>query len=300
MNVKGVMRWILMLCLMMLIGCGSTNSENSNDTSGNIKKLNLPKGAYEHMRWSPDGEKIVFQFDTRKTLGNTMVYDLTQSRYQVVSIPVERSVNSVGWISNSKLFFTVIESGGLSQSLYSFDLSSSKSVLLKEHIKDLSSVEWDRKGENVVIGRTSQDKNEILKFDQNTLKLSQTETIPGSSLSRWSYDGKKIAGIVGKEIQIFDLEAKQSTQVVDYSPGWADSLSWSPDGRWIAFSGGPSKELSGLYIVDSQGKNKPVKIYDRGIASLDWSPKGDQIAFTTVGSPGINEVYLIRVPEEFR
>ncbi|KEF37620.1 periplasmic component of the Tol biopolymer transport system [Schinkia azotoformans MEV2011] len=79
-----------------------------------------------------------------------------------------------------------------------------------------------------------------------------------------------------------------------------ESFSWSPDGKWIAFRGGPSAETQGIYIIPTDGSGQIDHILNDGVADLDWSPKGDQIAFTTIGSPGRTELYIMDVPDRYR
>lgn len=56
------------------------------------------------------------------------------------------------------------------------------------------------------------------------------------------------------------------------------SISWSPDGRWIA-AGGSTQEGSGLFKVPVDG-GAPQRIIDGEVLSPVWSPRGDLIVYT--------------------
>jgi Tol biopolymer transport system component len=58
----------------------------------------------------------------------------------------------------------------------------------------------------------------------------------------------------------------------------ARALSWSPDGRWLAFSGG-LEGLEGTWLFDTSN-NHPIAISASQANALAWSPAGDQIAAT--------------------
>lgn len=61
-----------------------------------------------------------------------------------------------------------------------------------------------------------------------------------------------------------------------YVSDYADSLTWSPDGRWIAFSGSFHEQV-GLWVVRADGRDLRF-VADRGRAPA-WWPTGSSIAF---------------------
>jgi hypothetical protein len=58
----------------------------------------------------------------------------------------------------------------------------------------------------------------------------------------------------------------------------ARALSWSPDARWLAFSGGVDG-LEGTWLFDTSN-NQPIAISASQANALAWSPAGDEIAAT--------------------
>jgi Tol biopolymer transport system component len=52
-------------------------------------------------------------------------------------------------------------------------------------------------------------------------------------------------------------------------PGWITQPSWSPDGRWLTFAGGPSDAPTRLYAVRADGKHL---VWREGRNSARWGP----------------------------
>ena len=73
--------------------------------------------------------------------------------------------------------------------------------------------------------------------------------------------------------------------------GTAIDPAWSPDGRWIAFSGGEASNTQApdLYLVhpDGSGLRRLVEGLREGlIQDPDWSPDGSELAFSRSGGAG--------------
>ena len=67
---------------------------------------------------------------------------------------------------------------------------------------------------------------------------------------------------------------------------------WSPDGRQIAFVGDSGTDLTKIYIMDADGKNKRVLVQsDVSVWEPTWSPDGKQIAY----SRDHKDIYVINI-----
>ncbi len=106
----------------------------------------------------------------------------------------------------------------------------------------------------------------------------------------WSPDGTRFAFVTfaegTNEINTLNIKTGkiQSRTAVD-GVGAIENLSWSPDGRHIAFSG-LDGGISDLYLYDLEGDVVRQLTNDRyAVLQPTWSPDGSTIAFTTDRGP---------------
>jgi TolB protein len=113
----------------------------------------------------------------------------------------------------------------------------------------------------------------------------------------WSPDGKQIAYVEalnykgGGPLAIFvmDRDGSHQRQLTPYA--YYSELSWSPDGKWIAFS-----TFEAIYLVSSDGADLR-QLTDQFSDSFPvWSPDGAYIAFqSTREDPGQHlDIYVMR------
>ncbi|MDI6786667.1 MAG: hypothetical protein QMD92_08170 [bacterium] len=131
-----------------------------------------------------------------------------------------------------------------------------------------------------------------------------------------SPDGRKIAFIEDdiekiyrcEQIHIIDYQKKNELVLTDDSLS-CSQLSWSPNGKWIAFSANSPKMgylIRDIYIMKSNGRNK-VKIASTTPNQSSfpvWSPDGKNIAFLSYPDydpkiylpPQLNcDIYIVNV-----
>jgi Tol biopolymer transport system component len=74
---------------------------------------------------------------------------------------------------------------------------------------------------------------------------------------------------------------------------------WSPDGSLIAFTSvqGEGDQESGIFIMNSRGRNQRLVCTGRYLGHLDWSPDGTRIAFSMWpnGQMGVCDIYIVDV-----
>jgi tricorn protease len=109
-----------------------------------------------------------------------------------------------------------------------------------------------------------------------------------------SPDGKWIAHHdQDQELWLYGVDSKESRKV-DFSPTWGyDSLTWSPDSRWLAYSRGGDNLLARVFVYDVAGKELTPVTTDRYDSySPAFAPDGKWLYFlsdrafrSVVGSP---------------
>ena len=101
----------------------------------------------------------------------------------------------------------------------------------------------------------------------------------------FSPDGKSIAFIRDrKDLRVVDPESKQERVLTSgflgggFGPG---ALTWSPDGKWIAYAGSEPGGLRNVYVIPAAGGTpRPVTFLSNGnVNSLEWSPDGKFLLF---------------------
>jgi Tol biopolymer transport system component len=95
----------------------------------------------------------------------------------------------------------------------------------------------------------------------------------------WLPDGERIGFFRGEDRRTLWTARLDGSDPVKYDqfPG-AGAFSWSPDGKWIAFSRWETESRAGVYLVRADGStdDNPVRLMDGGAAI--WSPDSQQVA----------------------
>jgi Tol biopolymer transport system component len=117
------------------------------------------------------------------------------------------------------------------------------------------------------------------------------------SLFALSPAGDSIAYIKNKdEVQkmlVCDLLSNEKKELDEQHE--ITGVSWSGDGRWIAYSGGENNR-NDMFIIKKDGTNKEQLTQGMNSeGSIAWAQSGDKLAFTTNGSEAYKDkrVYLI-------
>ncbi len=121
-----------------------------------------------------------------------------------------------------------------------------------------------------------------------------------------SADGSKLAYVSNKEHDYFSQNAlivmdRKSGKKKEVAQGITSSISWSPDGRYIAFARKRSNKyhslFNDLYLYDLQD-GEEIRLTEnlRG-SNPDFSPDGSQLVFVS-STDGLNQLNIYTLPQK--
>jgi dipeptidyl aminopeptidase/acylaminoacyl peptidase len=240
-------------------------------------------------------------------------------------------INGFAWSPDGTSYSYVQNEDGKT-SLWVVNRTDGSQYALLEKISDFSSYQWSPDGSFIVYGITEReepDKSGVRRVSGLTdrwpwwrhktylhlvhvpsgLRYRLTAGELSTSMNSISPDGSKIIfsrtlydaterPYSQTEFYILDLTTMQIDSV--YSGGWSSSAQWSPDGRHILFTGGPSffgeKGLqipSGripneydtqayIYTIDTGKVEAITRTFDPSVSSAVWSHAENAIYLSTV------------------
>src|SRR5262249_51751 len=132
---------------------------------------------------------------------------------------------------------------------------------------------------------------------------------PAADISpTWSPEGRRIAfvRISGNKVEIFTLSVlggeERKLITLDENPkrGYVTNLSWSPDGKFIAYSDNKSsEEPASIYLlsVESLEKQKLTSPPEQtwGDIYAEFSPDGKSLAINRFSSQVAGDLYIVPV-----
>ncbi len=102
---------------------------------------------------------------------------------------------------------------------------------------------------------------------------------------RFSPDGKSIAFVRdAKELHVLDVATKQDRVIATgHLDADQNTLSWSPDNKWIAYAAISTKAFQNIFVVPAAGgEARAVSGLPNGsVSSLSWSPDGTYLIFNS-------------------
>ncbi len=112
-------------------------------------------------------------------------------------------------------------------------------------------------------------------------RITRTDEAEHSPL--YSPDGKKISFKVNERLYVMDADGSGRRKIADMDVNWP---SWSPDGRWIAFSSDVVGWREDIFVVPSDGSQKPINITNsvRDDYKPMWSSDGRRLTFASRGT----------------
>ncbi len=251
--------------------------------------------------FSPDGTKMAYNvifrnFRTWKRYTGGLaqsitIYDLKNNT--VESVPHTEWTDTFPMWHDNTIYFTSDRGPNHKENLYSYDLGS-KQIEQLTHFTDFD-VMWPSLGPNAII---FQNGGYLYTFDLRTRESKKvTIYVPGERdqmMKHWvnvsklitdfdiSPEGKR--AVFAARGDVFTVPAKEgSTRNLTHSSGSREKeVSWSPDGRWIAYVSDQTGEDE-IFISpqDGMGAAQQVTHGDTGFMYAPaWSPDSKKLAWS--------------------
>lgn len=158
----------------------------------------------------------------------------------------------------------------------------------------------DRSGNYDIYRVTSSDtaQPDLFKtFKREVVALTNTDTDERDLTL--SPDGKQLAYIRGMGDLVMRPVNADGTLGAErvLLQGWnaPSNLSWSPDGKYLAFSRADLDFNEEVYLMPADGSRDPVNVsmHPRGDYAPVWSPDGKKLAFLSIRNNGNSDVWMV-------
>jgi Tol biopolymer transport system component len=231
--------------LVFVPGPASTSSAPSDlalvDRNGAVQPLKLPPGAYEYPRLSPDGKRIAFGSDDGKD-AIVWIYDVAGAR-----------------------------------SARRLTLGGRNRVPVWSGDSERVAFQSDRDGD---LGLFWQRADGTSAAERLTTPDKDTAHVPES----WSPDGKTLLFSVARgssyAVAALSLTDKKVTPVGGIQSPFPPAATFSPDGRWVAYSAtAPGPPTGSLFVqpFPTTGATYPIS---SGFHPM-WSPDGKELFYVS-------------------
>ena len=147
-------------------------------------------------------------------------------------------------------------------------------------------VAWHPDGDRVVISSDRDGNFELYEIDLRTFEWTRLTDTPKDEVNaHYSPDGSMLAFYYGNDqLVTLNLETMDRKVIAEdlfvFMP-WIGPFEWSPDGKWIAYTGTDQIYYGEIYIIPSDGSADPVNItvhHDNDVLG-GWTPDGEKIYF---------------------
>jgi Tol biopolymer transport system component/C-terminal processing protease CtpA/Prc len=163
-------------------------------------------------------------------------------------------------------------------------------------------IAWAPDSKRIVYGSDRDGVWHLYRYDfSKSAETRLTNTALSDYIPQFSPDGKKISFVRdGHELIVYDVESKQekvlAKGILDQPPFESmDSVAWSPDSRWIAYTSETSKNFTNAWVVAAEGgePHQVTFLANSSLGSLAWSTDGKFLIAAT--SQRTEPVEIVRV-----
>ena len=259
---------------------------------------------------SPDGRWIAYTVstaDAEKDKRDTDVWMISwdgADRVRLTSMP-DSSESKPRWSPDGRYLAFLAKRGDddekkLGSQVWLLDRRGGEAVKLTSIKGGVSSYAWAPDGKRLVLVVNDFDPSS----DPEKKEGWKRKTAPPIVIDRYHFkeDADGYLGSLRTHLQLFDIEAKKAEPLT--TGVWDESnVSWSPDGRLIAFVSNREQdpdrgENTDIFVIEPKAGAQPRKLTtfsgpDRGVPS--WSPDSQSIAYLQGDEPKFSAYQMNRL-----
>jgi TolB protein len=238
----------------------------SNDSTGrkeiyvvdydgeNLTKLTSDKSINLLPRWSRDGSRIYY---TTYRWGNPDMFEIDLKAGKIKPFSTYQGLNIPGGFSPDGLTMVMTLSRGEDPGIYALDVVTKKLRNLLKGFGVSSSPSWSPDGKEVVFVSDRAGNPQIFVLNLDSGKTRRLTRLNWCDSPSWSSSGEWIV-FSGREaskdkfnIYITDVTGSQIRRLTEKA-GDNEDPSWSPDGRFIAFTS-TRRGRREIFVMDADG-----------------------------------------------
>ena len=279
-----------------------------DNEGGMPEKLKIPYG--ELAGFSPDGNQLAYitkiteNYPFKRYRGgltsDIIVYNFNDGKTERIT---ENKANDgkPAW-AGDKIYFLSDRDENMRLNIWEYD-TRSKELKQVTHFKDFDishmtagpdDIVFEVGGDLYLMDLTTQKykKVNVNVVSDLSVEMPQSKDV-SSKISRMtaSPGAKRVVFEARGELFNVPVENGYTLNYTQSSGAFDQNPAWSPDGKTVAYWSDKSGEYE-IYIQDSEGKEEPKKLTDRGKGfgyTLYWSPDSEMLAFIDE----TNTIYVI-------
>jgi dipeptidyl aminopeptidase/acylaminoacyl peptidase len=213
------------------------------DESGAIARTLVSEDSgyeYTSLAWSPDGRRFAAVDPSR----NALVVGTDEGGvWKITQLPAGDGVRNVAWTSAMEMVLHRRSAGQVGYSLWLVSAVDGRARLLT----DSAEPSWPlapQPGGSLLVYTTGEFRRALID-----LRSGDRTLLPGVNDVKWSPDGRLLAAVTRKSIDVMRADGTERRSVLAFPPLAAGasrvrSVDWSPDGMRLAFALG--REFPGL------------------------------------------------------